>query len=113
MVNKCVAFGCKTGYASEKVADCSVENDQKNHVATFHFPFKNPELADKWVKFINRRDWIPSSTAVLCEKNFEEKFISRGKKCNLKWKCNPIPTIHSEQSLKRHQSSRENFQKYE
>ena len=34
MVNKCVAFGCKTGYASEKVADCSVENDQKNHVAT-------------------------------------------------------------------------------
>ena len=30
MVNKCVAFGCKTDYASEKVADCSVENDQKN-----------------------------------------------------------------------------------
>ena len=75
MVNKCVAFGCKTGYASEKVADCSVENDQKNHVATFHFPFKNPELADKWVKFINRRDWIPSSTAVLCEKHFEENLF--------------------------------------
>ena len=74
---------------------------KKNHVATFHFPFKNPELADKWVKFINRSDWIPSSTAVLCEKHFEEKFISRGEKCNLKWKCNPIPTIHSEQSLKR------------
>ena len=53
------------------------------------------------MKFINRRDWIPSSTAVLCEKHFEEKFISGGKKCNLKWKCNPIPTIHSEQSLKR------------
>ena len=72
-----------------------------NHIATFRFPFKNPGLLDKWVKSVNRRDWIPSSTAVFCEKHFEEEYISRGKKCNVKWKCNPIPTIHSEQSLKR------------
>ena len=85
MVNKCAAFGCKTGYVSEKTADGNVENDEKNHVATFHFPFKNPERLDKWMKFINRRDWIPSSTAVLCKKHFEEEYISRGKKCNLKW----------------------------
>ena len=77
MVNKCVAFGCKTGYVSEKTADGSVENDEKNHVATFHFPFRNPELLHKWVKFINRRDWIPYSTAVLCEKHFEEEYISK------------------------------------
>ena len=49
MVNKCVAFGCKTGWVSEKTADGSVENDEKNHVATFHFPFKTSELLDKWV----------------------------------------------------------------
>ena len=61
-----MAIRCKTGYVSEKTADGSVENDENNHVAAFHFPFKNPELLDKWEKFIDRRDWIRSSTAVLC-----------------------------------------------
>ena len=84
----------------KKTGDSSAENDEKNHIATSRFLLKtNAELLDKWVKVVNRRDWIPSSTAVLSEKHFEEEYISRGKKCNLKWKCNPIPTIHSEQSL--------------
>lgn len=103
MVNRCVAYGCKSGYDSEKT---DVVNDEMPHISLFHFPFKKTELLNKWVKFVNRRDWKgddwkPSSASVLCEKHFKEEYISRGKKCNLKWKCNPIPTIHSVESLKR------------
>ena len=101
MVNKCVAYGCKTGYDSEKTEDGNVENDKIPRIATFHFPFKKPELLNKWIRFVNRRDWVPTSAAVLCEKHFKEEYISRGKKSNLKWKCNPTPTIHSVESLKR------------
>ena len=47
MVNKCVAFGCKTGYDSEKAGGSIVGNYETNRVATFRFPFKNPDLLDK------------------------------------------------------------------
>lgn len=92
MVNKCAAFGCSTGYDSEETPSM---------VATFHFPLKREELLTKWIKFVNNKDWKPSSCSVLCEKHFKEKLISRGKRCTLKWKLNPVPTIHSEIAMKR------------
>lgn len=83
MVNKCVAFGCKTGY--------------KNHenLSTFHFPHGKPDLFEKWTKFVNRADWIATKNSVLCIKHFEEKFILKGKRNKLNWSLHPIPTIHS------------------
>ena len=45
MVNKCVVFGCASGYKSSG-----------EKVSTFEFPFKNLELLKKWIKFVNRRD---------------------------------------------------------
>ena len=84
MVNKCAAFGCKTGY--------------KNHekLPTFHFPHSKPDLFEKWTKFVNRADWIATKSSVLCVKHFEEKFILKGKRNKLNWSLHPIPTIHSE-----------------
>ena len=98
MVSKCVAHGCKTGYASEE----NKENDEV--IATFHFPSetKYPELRAKWIRWVNRKDFSTASNSnVLCEKHFEEKFISRGVKSRLIMKMDPMPTIYSPESLKR------------
>ena len=113
MVNKCVAHGCKTGYDSEKTSgNGNDENDQdaenndndNGNIATFHFPNKEkfPELRAKWVRWVNRKDFSEATdSSVLCEKHFDERFMSRKKRCTLKRKMNPIPTIYSTESLKR------------
>ena len=50
MVNKCLAHGCKTGYASE---------GKEEDIAVFKFPNKEkyPELRAKWVRWVNRQDF--------------------------------------------------------
>ena len=91
MVNKCVAFGCKSGYKSK--------NSEK--VSSFRFPHGNRELLQKWLKFVNRADWIATQSSVLCVKHFEEKFILKGKRNKLDWSLYPVPTIHSEEVSKK------------
>ena len=85
MVNKCVAYGCKTGYIS------SLE-DRK--VASFHFPLKKSTVT-KLFHFLNGNDWVPSPNSVLCEKHFNEKYIICGIKRNLNWNLDPILEIFS------------------
>ena len=65
------------------------------------FPWKNEVLLRRWMKFVNRRDWEPKRTSILCEKYFDEEFISRGKRCTLKWSMDPVPTKHSFVAIKR------------
>ena len=90
MVNKCAAPSCRSGYA---------QNETK-HITKFHFPFKNFGLNRLWIRFVNRKDWKPTKHSVLCELHFEEKYIVRGGKSNLKWSMNPIPTKYSKELLK-------------
>ena len=95
MVNKCLSFDCKAKYDSQKNTQSVVEDAK---LATFHFPnlTKRPELHRKWVRFVNRSEWKPTSNSVLCEKHFEKHFISRGKeKSTLKWSLNPVPTLYT------------------
>ena len=87
MVNKCVVFGCKSGYDS-----------QQDKVAGF--PLSAPDLLEKWIKFVNRVNWKPTKQSIICMKHFKE-FISRGKRMTLKWKLQPVPTIHTQKALKR------------
>ena len=96
MVNKCAAPSCRSGYA---------KNENKKRLATFHFPLKDGELNKNWVRFVNRVDWTPTKHSVLCELHFDDKYIIRGDKCNLKWVIKPIPTIHSKELLNAPQSS--------
>ena len=84
MVNKCAAPKCTSGYTSNK-----------KKLARFYFPLKNPELNEKWVRFVNRKDWEPTKHTVLCKLHFEEKYLRRRQKCTLEWVMNPVPTIHS------------------
>ena len=91
MPNKCVVFGCNSGYATCK----------EKGITTFLFPLEKPYLLQQWNRFVNRSEWVPSCNSVICIKHFEEKFIIRGKKNNLMWSLNPIPTINTEIALKR------------
>ena len=100
MVNKCAAHGCLSGYVCKK--DVGANSEELNvNISSFRFPLKKPELCAQWERFINRRDWKPSANSVLCELHFEEKYVIRGKKCNLRWNINPIPTIYSMETLRK------------
>ena len=96
MVNKCAALSCQSGYA---------KNENIKRLATFHFPLKDDELNKHWIRFVNRAVSVPTKHSVLCELHFDEKYIIRGGKCNLKWATKPIPTIHSKELLNGPQSS--------
>ena len=47
MVSKRAAAKCQTGYTSSTWK-----------LSYFHFPLKNEEFNKKWVRFVNRIDWI-------------------------------------------------------
>jgi len=65
MVNKCVAFGCKSGY---KGHDKLNSNGSK---ITFHaFPLANKELCDRWIRANPRSDFNPSKYSKLCSLHF-------------------------------------------
>jgi len=89
MVNKCVVFGCKSGY------------DSSDNAPSFRFPFKRDHLITKWIQFVNRANWTPTSNSVICCKHFDAKFILDGKRKKLNWSLNPIPTLHTSIGLKR------------
>ncbi|GBL77096.1 hypothetical protein AVEN_12738-1 [Araneus ventricosus] len=55
--------GCNSNY-----------NKTDNYVSSFTFP-KDATRKNQWVKSINRADFIPSSTAVVCIKYFSLQFI--------------------------------------
>ena len=80
MVNKCVLYGCKSGYDSGESA------------ASFRFPFKNDGLLAKWIQFVNRADWKPSTNSVICSKHFDKKLICNGQK---KIKLDSKPYSHN------------------
>jgi len=94
MPNKCVAYGCSTGYLTET-------STREDNIATFHFPMKKQELLNRWNRFVNRSDWTATSSSVLCEKHFKEDVIKRGKRTTLDWNQTPIPTIQSSLARKR------------
>ena len=71
MGNKCIVFGGTSSYKS------------KNKVSAFEFRSNESDLSAKWIKFVDRQDWQSTKNSVICIKNFEEKFITRGKRNTL------------------------------
>ena len=90
----CLAFGCKTNYATCK---------EKVSVFSFPDPEEKPDLYRKWVEFVNRpSSWKPGKNAVLCAHHFDESYIKIGNvRSRLRWELHPVPTIHTEGALKR------------
>ena len=87
MIKKCAAYGCTTGNESTR-------RDDSGKVATFHFPKKKPELNEKQILFINRRDWNATSYSVICDLHFEEHSVVRDVRDRLMWDLYHIPFIH-------------------
>ena len=52
-----------------------------------------PDLNQRWIKFVNRKDWKPTSYSGICIKHFENKYIKIGKRARLLYELLPIPTI--------------------
>ena len=54
---------------------------KSNKVQNFTFFRKITDLNKQWIRFINRKDWIPLNQTVPCELHSEEKHLRRGEKC--------------------------------
>ena len=83
MVNKCCIYNCRSKYTGG------------NHTVVFSFP-RDDDLKKIWVIFVNRKDWSPSNSNVICIKHFEKKYLKmrEGKKrCRLDMSMKPVPTI--------------------
>ena len=62
MVNKCSAYGCRSGYKG-------AETDKN---VQFHcFPLHNKQLCDKWVAANPRKDFTPSQHSTICSLHFK------------------------------------------
>ena len=84
MVNKCCVVGCRSNYKGEEI------------VPVFSFP-SDEDIKNRWIKFVNRKDWQPTSSAVICIKHFEGKFLKKGehkKRFRLIKTLKSIPTIY-------------------
>ena len=82
-VNKCCIYNCRSNYAGE------------NHTVVFSFP-RDDDLKKIWVRFVNRKDWSPSNSSVICIKYFEKKYLKMGegkKRSRLDMSMKPVPTI--------------------
>ena len=62
----------------------------------FSFP-SDEDIKNCWIKFVNRKDWQSTSSAVTCIKHFEGKFLKKGeheKRFRFIKTLKPIPTIY-------------------
>ena len=90
MINKCVVYGCKSGY-----------KQSQGNVPSFYFPENESSLFKKWVSFVNCTNYRSSANLFICAKHFLDKFIHDGSRKTLNWSLNPIPTLHIQITLKR------------
>ena len=50
---------------------CSQEKDEC-YLATFHFPCRKEEVLSRWIKFVGKNDWAPT-TRMFSAKSTSEK----------------------------------------
>ena len=83
MVYKCCIVGCRSDYTAEEAN------------TAFSFP-KDKDIRERWIKFVNRKDWLSTSSSYICKNNFEPKYFRKGqnnKRYRLIKKLKPVPTI--------------------
>ena len=54
-----------------------VECKYKKDAVVFKVPQKNPELKEKWLKFLNRKDLPQENYIFICKHHFEEKYLKK------------------------------------
>lgn len=83
MPKSCVAFGCKSGYRSNRDIDKSLK-------VSFHsFPLHDKVLCDKWKRANPRKDFEPTEYSVMCSLHFKDcDFVTESKDSNPRRKKN-------------------------
>nr|XP_047141497.1 THAP domain-containing protein 2-like [Hydra vulgaris] len=84
MVNKCCFAGCFSNYFKRDV------------VLVLLFPVQK-ELRTKWIKFVNRLNWVPTKSSVICAKHFQEKYLKyreQEKRFRLIKRLKAVTTVH-------------------
>ena len=82
MINSCIAIDC----TNKVKADSGI---------SFHrCPLKNPELLQKWIQSVKRKEWVPNKYSYICSENFEPScFVVRPGKIGHHLNYNASPTI--------------------
>ena len=84
MVNTCCVVVCRSNYkGEEKVPVLSFLSDE--------------DIKSRLINFVNRKDCQPTSSAVICIKHFESKFLKKGEheqRFRLVKTLKPIPKIY-------------------
>ena len=89
MPNKCAVVDCLSGYKPKKR---EAEENVKQPV--FSFP-DDSELQNKWVRFVNRKDFIPIRHNGIYIKHFDSTYLVRGdKRTTLNRHLQPVPTTY-------------------
>ena len=83
MVYKCSIVGCHSNYTAEEAN------------TVFSFP-KDEDIRKRWIKFVNRKDWLPTSSSYIWKNQFEPEYFRKGqnnKRYRLIKNLKPVPTI--------------------
>ena len=82
MVNSCVAI------------DCTNKVKAGSGISFHRFPLKKPELLQKWIQAVKRKDWVPNKYSYICIEHFEPScFVVRPGKIGRHLSDNAVPTI--------------------
>ena len=82
MVNSCVAI------------DCTNKVKAGSGISFHRFPLKKPELLQKWIQAVKRKDWVPNKYSYICSEHFEPScFVVRPGKTGHHLNDNSVPTI--------------------
>ncbi|XP_057660974.1 THAP domain-containing protein 1-like [Diorhabda carinulata] len=75
--------------------DCSCSNTPKNKSLgiTFHSFPKDSEKNKLWKNFVNKPNWTPTRTSVLCSQHFTNECFDRTSMLKVRLHPNALPTI--------------------
>lgn len=73
------------------VANYSAVYKSGERKSSFHFP-EDPQLKRRWICFVNLHLSLTKNS--ICIEHLEDRFIKRGRKWNLVWKCNLFWNLH-------------------
>ena len=99
MFYKYCIVGCCSNYTAEEVN------------ADFYFT-KDEDIRERWIKFINRKDWLSTLSSYICKNHFEPKYFRKGQKnrrYRLIKKLKPVPTIFNRSYVTHMSSSSSNL----
>ncbi|KAH1006881.1 hypothetical protein HUJ05_007572 [Dendroctonus ponderosae] len=72
---------------------CSLTPKHKTCGVTFHSFPKDPNRRTKWIQFVNKFEFIPKRSSVLCSHHFADDCFDRSSKLQVRLLANAIPTI--------------------